>query len=894
MISSNHSINKKKYLFVVVVVLLLFSGFLAQAEQKRITCTDPELRLKWYGQHVAMTEKSMFKNLGWQFLGPLNVSGRMTDTAVVVPKGKHYTIYVAGASGGVWKTANEGTTWEPVFEHAPSTSIGDVTIAPSNQDIVWVGTGEANIFRSSMAGAGIFKSTDAGKTWKNMGLTGTNTIARIIIHPKNPDIVYAAASGNEWTNNKERGVYKTTDGGKTWAKVLYIDEKTAANDLVMDPTNPDTLYASMWQRIRKKWNDPRNEAGYSGSGIYKTTDGGKKWTPIDKGLPPAKFRGRIGLDLCLTKPNVLYAFVDNYEIQGKWDEGETDSYGRPKGGMIKGATVFRSDDKGGSWRQVSRNNEYMLRLCATYGWVFAQIRVDPNDENTIYVMGLGLNVSNDGGKTFRELHGMHGDHHGLWIDPGNSDYLVNVNDGGVAISYDGGKKWRAIYDNLPLVQFFNIMYDMDKPFKVYGSVQDHGSFSGIVDLSRGRNNIPPVEWDNAPGGEGSSHAIDPTDPNIVYSAGFYGTISRTDLNTGKRKSILPKPAKGEPPLRGQWVAPFIISPHNPRIIYHGMNILYRSMDRGDTWKQISPDLTYNHKDKMGDIPFQTIFAISESPLQFGLIYAGTDDGRVHVTKNGGENWQEITKGLPYRKWVSRLAASAFDLGTVYMSQNGKRDDDFAAYLWKSTDFGKTWKDISANIPCGPVNVIREDPKNENVLYVGTDLGAYVTIDGGKYWHALPKSLPTTFVSDMVIHPRDNILIASTHGRGVYAMDVSNLQKLKKDILAKKAFLFAPGTAKIPRWRWWRWAGGQDASFHYYLKAAAKVKLFIKDSSGKVVKELKAGGDAGYNVAAWDLSKKADKKAQRGRRQSPYVTPGKYTVVLKVGSVSVEETIEVKK
>jgi hypothetical protein len=889
---SRHPENSIRIFIAAIVLSMLFLSTIGHAA-KVIRSTNPELRLKWYQEHVAMNEQSMFKNLHWQFLGPINVSGRMTDTAVVAPKGKHYTIYVAGASGGVWKTKNEGITWEPVFQHAASTSIGDVTIAPSNQDIVWIGTGEANIFRSSMAGSGVYKSLDAGKTWQHMGLAGTHTIPRIVIHPENPDIVYVAASGHEWTNNEERGVYKTADGGKTWENVLYIDEKTGAIDLVMDPTDSNTLYAATWQRIRKKWNDPRNEPGYSGSAIYKTTNAGKEWEPIVNGLPPAKYRGRIGIDIARSDPNVLYAFIDNYEVIGRWAEGELDSYGRPRMGKIKGAAVYRTDDKGKTWRRVSRDNEYMERLSATYGWVFGQMRVDPNDKNKIYVMGLGLNVSEDSGKTFRSLRGMHGDHHGLWIDPDNSGYLVNVNDGGAAISYDGGKNWRTFYDNAPLVQFFNVAYDMDEPFHLYGSIQDHGSYKGVVDLSKGRNNIPAVKWERAPGGEGSSHAIDPTDPNIVYSAGFYGRISRTDLRTGKRVNIVPKAGKGEPPLRGQWVAPFIISPHNPRIIYHGMNFLFRSMNRGDSWERISPDLTYNDKNKIGDIQYQTIFAISESPLKFGLIYVGTDDGRIHVTHNSGKKWTEITKGLPYGKWVSRIAASAFAEGTVYISQNGKRDDDFAAYLWKSTNYGSTWQDITNNIPCGPVNVIREDPKNKDILYVGTDLGVYVSVNGGAQWHVLANNIPTTFVHDLVIHPRDSILAAATHGRGMYAMDVSHLQQLTKEILAKKMHLFEILPAKLPQRRWWGWAGAQNAYINYYLEETQKVELFIKDETGKTIKEIKGSGDAGLNAAVWDLTFTKSKEAQREKPETPYVKPGKYTVVLTAGPISLEGTIEVK-
>jgi len=746
--------------------------------QKKLPVTDGETRLKLFEQHMAMKAESQFKDLKWQFLGPKNISGRCTDVEVVAPKGKFYTIYVGSASGGVWKTVNEGTTWEPVFDQHASTSIGDIALDPGDPNTLWVGTGEANIFRSSQSGAGIYKTTDGGKTWQHMGLEGTLTIARIIIDPTNSDVVYVAASGHEWTKNKERGVYKTTDGGKTWEKILYIDELTGAIDLVMDPEDNQVLYAATWQRIRKKWDDPRNESNYNASSIHKTTDGGKNWELINNGLPPAKFRGRIGIDISRSNPNVLYAFIDNYEIAREGIDEETDSYGRPKGGVIKGATIYRTDDKGNFWKQVSGLNEemtpYMEKLSGTYGWVFGQIRVDPSDENTVYVMGIPLNVSNDGGKTYRRLEGMHVDHHGLWIDPDNSNYLVNTNDGGIYISYDRGEHWRSLTDRLPVVQFFNIGYDMSDPFYVYGSIQDHGSRRGVVDLRRGRDNIPTVDFEYAPGGEGSSHAIDPTNPDIVYSAGFYGSISRTDLSKSGQeayKRILPIVFENEARLRGQWVAPFIISPHNPNIIYHGMQYLYRSLDRGDTWERISPDLTYNNKDKMGDIQYQTLFTISESPLKYGLIYAGTDDGRAHVTKDGGKTWTEITEGLVRSKWISRVVSSKYILGTVYLTQNGKRDDDFAAYIWKSDDYGKTWQDISGNIPLGPVNVIREDPIDKNILYVGTDIGVYVTKDRGKSWE-VPGELPSTYVHDLIIHPRDNIIVIATHGRGMWALDAN--------------------------------------------------------------------------------------------------------------------------
>ena len=774
-LKKNYHVKKGLLLTVSFAIIL---SLIPVSAQKKLPVTDGQTRLKLFDQHVTMKAESQFKDLKWQFLGPKNISGRCTDVEVVAPKGKYYTIYVGSASGGVWKTVNEGTTWEPVFDQHVSTSIGDIALDPDDPNTLWVGTGEANIFRSSQSGAGIYKTTDGGKTWQHMGLEGTLTIARIIIDPTNSDVVYVAASGHEWTKSKERGVYKTTDGGKTWEKILFINDLTGAIDLVMDPEDSQVLYAATWQRIRKKWNDPRNESNYNGSSIHKTSDGGKNWKLINNGLPPAKFRGRIGIDISRSNPNVLYAFIDNYEIAREGTDEETDSYGRPKGGVIKGATIYRTDDQGNSWKRVSGLTEemtpYMERLSGTYGWVFGQIRVDPSDENTVYVMGIPLNVSNDGGKTYRRLKGMHVDHHGLWIDPDNPNYLVNTNDGGIYISYDRGEHWRSLTDRLPVVQFFNIAFDMDNPFHVYGSIQDHGSRRGVVDLRRGRDNIPTVDFEYAPGGEGSSHAIDPTNPDIVYSAGFYGSISRTDLSKSGQeayKRILPRVFENEARLRGQWVAPFIISPHNPNIIYHGMQYLYRSLDRGDTWERISPDLTYNNKDKMGDIQYQTLFTISESHLKYGLIYAGTDDGRAQVTKDGGKTWTEITEGLVRNKWISRVVASKYSLGTVYLTQNGKRDDDFAAYIRKSDDYGKTWQDISGNIPLGPVNVLREDPIDKNILYVGTDIGVYVTKDRGKSWEVL-GDLPSTYVHDLIIHPRDNILVIATHGRGMWALDAN--------------------------------------------------------------------------------------------------------------------------
>ncbi len=759
-----------------VPVLFILMTFSLSAQVKS-PLLDGKERVTLAEKQVEMKATSPFKDLKWQYIGPTNISGRCTDVEAISPRGGSYTIWVGSATGGVWKSINEGTTFEPVFQGEPTASIGDIAIDPNNTDVVWVGTGEANIFRSSNSGCGVFKTSDGGKTWKHMGLEDTYTIGRIRVNPKNSDIVYVAATGHEYTPNEERGLYKTTDGGKTWNKVLGIDANTGVYDLVLDPTDPDIIYCTSWERIRLKWNDPRTTDKTKNTGIWKSTDGGRNWKKINNGLPDANKLGRTGIDISRSNPKVLYAYVDNYEIAYKAQPGEKDSYGRQKKDVIKGATIYRSDNSGELWTQVSGltpdQKKFMERHSGTYGWVFGQIRVDPNDENIVYSMGLGLNQSVDGGKTFKPLYGQHGDHHGLWIDPGNSNYLLNVEDGGLAISYDKGKTWKTPIEELPLAQFFNVTFDFSTPFRVFGSIQDHGSLFGKVDLSRGRDRVPETSFTYTLGGEGTTQAVNPVDNNTIFASSYYGSLSRAEIDNFPKsiKTLLPPPLPGETPLRGQWVAPTIISKHNPNIIYHGMQYVMMSKDNGDTWEAISPDLSYNDPNKRGDINYQTVSVIDESPLRFGLIYAGTDDGHIWKTMDGGKNWKEIRNGAVPVKFVSRLVASSFDIGTVYMTQTGRRDDDFQVYIWKSTDFGDTWQDISGNIPVGPVNVIREDPVDKDILYVGTDEGVYVSKNGGKKWDVL-GDLPFVYVHDLAIHPRDNMIIIATHGRGMWVMDAN--------------------------------------------------------------------------------------------------------------------------
>ncbi|HET7221488.1 MAG TPA: hypothetical protein VFJ02_25705 [Vicinamibacterales bacterium] len=774
-----------------------------QAQQAAPAKADADSLRRGYDTYRSMLRSSPYRTIPWQYLGPTNISGRATDIAVA-DRGSARRVYAAYATSGVWKTDDNGASWQAVFENQPSTSIGDIAVAPSNPDIVWVGTGEANLFRASMAGVGVFRSTDAGRTFVHSGLTDTQTVARIVVHPRDPNVVYVAASGHEWTDNEMRGVFKTTNGGRTWSKVFYRSPRTGAIDLVMDPSNPDVLYAAMWQRIRRKWSDPRVEPGYDEGGIWKTSDAGKTWVDANTGLPAAQFRGRIGIDVSVSNPNVLYAFVDNYDQGRPAREGERDAYTRPIfEARIKSAEIYRSDDKGQTWKKVTENNDFMMGHSGTYGWVFGQIRVDPTNENTIYTLGLALTVSRDGGKTFTELRGMHGDHHGLWIDPKNPAILFNTNDGGVYHTADGGKTWT--YDVAAGgIQFYNVTLDNSTPFWAYGSIQDYGSRRAQVDLSKGRDRIPAQAWLNAPGGEGSHHAVDPSNDNLVYSHGFYGNFTREDLSQrtdgrgrgapaaqgqgqeqaqgpgrGRGRAgvtnIRPPAIEGGPDLRAQWMAPVITSQHDPATIYAGFQFVFRSTDRGTTWERISPDLSRNDESQMllrssSAIPYQTIVALAESPKNPAVLYAGTDDGRLHVTMDGGKSWSDLTAAIPSRKWISRIVPSRHVDGTVYVTQRGREDDDFAPYIYKSTDSGKTFTSIVANIPAGPVNVIREDSTVPNLLYAGNDFGAFVSSNGGREWRVLGGNLPSTQVSDLQIHPRDHVIVISTYGRGMWVMD----------------------------------------------------------------------------------------------------------------------------
>ncbi|SFE58339.1 WD40/YVTN/BNR-like repeat-containing protein [Thermoflexibacter ruber] len=774
--------------FYLLIYVLLFTSFVfAQEVVNNKRASSGKERVKAFQTHEKLLASSPYKNITWRLVGPNTRSGRSTDVWGIA--GKPNIMYAAFATGGFWKTEDAGSSWIPLFDKQGTQAIGNFALAPSNPDIIYLGTGEANIFRASLAGMGIYKSTDGGKSWQHLGLENTGTIARIIVHPQNPDIVYVAASGNEWSYNSERGVYQSTNGGKSWKKILYVDEKTGCIDLVIDPSDANTLYASMWNRIRKRWSDPVPE---DGDYIYKSTDGGKTWRIINKGLPDTKYTGRIGLAVAPSKPNVVYAFIDNHLEKRKPKEGETDSYERPVEKIVIGAEVWKSEDKGESWTKQGEVHDFLTPFSGTYGWVFGQIRVLPTDANTIFVLGVQMAKSTDGGKTWKVLQPtdkesdwIHGDNHGLWIDPTNPERMILGNDGGVSVTYNGGAKWKNFFDKILTTQFYTITYDMQQPFNIFGSVQDEGSMGGSIENTFGKPQNPNVKaWDFTPGGEGTQICIDPIEPNIVYSSSFYGRLMRSDMTKSRRNwstRIHPPKASDEESHRGEWLAGTLLSPHDRKTVYHGMQYLFKSENQGDSWKRISPDLSYNNKQKFGKYPYliyhQAITAIDESFLKKGLLYVGTDDGRVWLTENDGADWTEITKGLPSNAHVAKIQASRFNEGRVYVALSDRREDNITPYIFVSEDRGKTWTNIGKRLPQAPTNVIIEDLDNEQVLYCGTDMGIYMSKDKGKTWVAIQANLPASVsVQDMFIHPRDKKLVIATYGRGVYVLD--SLEVLK--------------------------------------------------------------------------------------------------------------------
>ncbi len=840
------------------------------------SATSSAARLSSWQRHVAMASESPFRGLSWRAVGPKFAGGRV-ETIDAVP-GKPGAIYVGFGSGNVWKTENDGLTWRPLFEHESTFTIGALAVSRTKPGLIWVGTGESLMARSSFAGTGVFKSIDDGRTWTNIGLNDTHHIGGIVLDPGNPDVAYVAALGHMFTPNAERGLFKTTDGGATWTKSLFVSDRVGVADAVMDPSDPRILYAAAWERDRKAW---RTAGSGPGSGLYKTTDGGAHWTKLSAGLPGPEL-GRIGLAVSIANPGVVYACVDNPAPDPKDPKKKT------------GWEIYRSEDKGESWTRANRDP-----LPSAFG----DIEVSPEDANRLYVLGVDVWESSDGGRTFARTGGkvvhlephptraLHLDQHDLWIDPRDPGRLLLGNDGGLYVSRDRGLTWLHA-NNLPVSEFYAVSVDEGSPYRIFGGTQDNAALFGPGDrrledgIADGWRNV----WIDLWGGGDSYDTIgDPLDPDIVYYEQQFGGIKRKSMAAGATRNIQPKAAKGEPALRYNWKSPFLVSRHNPLTVYFGANKLFKSLDRGDRWTCISPDLSTDPgEDRRGDVPYGTITTLSESPLRPGLLYVGTDDGNVFVTQNDGVTWDKIRAGLP-DKWVSRVEASSHDEGTVFAALTGYREDDFAAYLFRSSDYGATWTPISANLPAESVNVIREDPKVKGLLYIGTDQGGvFASPDAGATWVSLCSDLPTCSVHDIAVASAAGELVIGTHGRSCFVLDIDPVRAYTGEARAKEAHLFDVRPADLPKARDyggdWAYETRHPAVFHYALKsAAADVRVVILDAEGAFVRTLPGTGNPGVNRVEWDLGPEpvADAKAAYSAA-ARLVKPGRYVVEIKSG------------
>ncbi|MFK7971560.1 MAG: WD40/YVTN/BNR-like repeat-containing protein, partial [Bacteroidia bacterium] len=717
-----------------------------------------------------------FMGLKWRSIGPATTSGRIADMAVNPNKTSEY--YLATASGGVWKTSNGGTTYEPIFDSQGSYSIGCVTIDPSNPHTIWVGSGENNGQRSIAYGDGVYLSMDGGSSWKNMGLKNSEHIGNIIVHPDNSNVVYVAAHGPLWSGGGDRGLYKTTDAGKNWKKVLEVDEWTGVNEVHMDPRDPNIMYASSWQRARHVWTFL---GGGPGSAIYKSTDGGETWFKSQTGIPGGD-KGRIALAVSPVNPDRLFALVEAGKKSG----------------------LYRSDNRGANWRKV---NSYI-----TSGNYYQEIYCDPVDADKLFFLDTWAHVSIDGGNTvtkFGEERYKHVDNHCMWVDPSDTDHILMGCDGGLYETWDWGKNWQY-KPNIPITQFYKVSTDNEKPFYyVYGGTQDNNTLGG-PSRTTNRHGISNSDWFITNGGDGFEAVVDPTDPNTVYAQSQYGWLNRFDKASGEKIGIKPIEGKGEKGLRWNWDAPLIISPHQHTRLYFAANKLFRSDDRGNSWKAVSGDLTRqidrNKLKIMGrqwgvdainihrsTTDYGNIVALDESSLKEGLLYVGTDDGLIQVSENGGDDWRKITSvgAVPGTTYVNMVVASRHNEGTVYAAFNNHKRGDFKPYIYKSTDKGMTWTSISSNLPeRGSVYCLAEDHVDPNLLFAGTEFGAFFSSDGGKKWTQLKAGLPTVAVRDIDIQRRENDLVIASFGRGFYVLDdYSALRNMNADVLAKDAAIF---------------------------------------------------------------------------------------------------------
>ncbi|HRC32463.1 MAG TPA: glycosyl hydrolase [Bacteroidia bacterium] len=955
----------KNIFYTALIGATLLFASTSKAQKKKGVSDFPlpstsQTREDAFEQRKKLNSTSLLNNVKLKNVGPTLMAGRVVDIDVSPYDATQF--YVAFASGGLWKTTNNGNTFTPLFDNEAVMTIGDIAVDWQHGEILYVGTGENNSSRSSYSGVGVYKSRDKGKTWQHIGLPNTQHIGRIIIHPTQPNTIWVAALGHLYTANDERGIFKSTDGGATWKHTLFVNDNTGAIDLIIDAKNENILYTSMWHRERRAWNF--TESG-SSSGIYKSIDGGNIWKLVSgaqSGFPQGEGIGRIGLAISATHSNIVYAVLDNQtrrpkkpeealsqnkilsrdtlrqisketflQLSDKQIDDYLDENNFPEkynAASVKkmvrenkitpsalveyledansllfdtdvtGGEVYRSDDAGTTWKK--QNEKYIEELFNTYGYYFGQIKISPFNDDEIYLPGFQILKSTNGGKTFSSIlaDNVHVDFHSIYINPNREGHIILANDGGLNVSYDSGATYVKC-NTPPVGQFYSINFDYQTPFNLYGGLQDNGVWQwqqNKADYGYADNN--GQAYKALMGGDGMQIQIDTRDDNIAYTGYQFGNYYRINIATGDQKYITPQVELGERPLRWNWQTPILISKHQGDIIYMGANKLYRSMNKGDTWKAISNDLTLGGI--KGDVPYGTITCIDESSLRFGLLYTGSDDGLIHVSKDGGNTWKKISDGLPQKYWVSRVAASSHVEGRVYVSLNGYRFDNFSAFIFVSNDYGNTWQPIGKDLPAEPVNVIKEDPANENIIYAGTDHGLYVSLNGGKTFMQWKNEMPAVPIHDLAIHPRDKKILIGTHGRSAFIGDVSLIQQLYDTLINKPFYVFDIENKKHSS-RWGQKQGEYEPvikpsqSFAYYAGKSGIVKLQIKADDlllSTVTDTCEQGINFidyhftfdSTNVAAYTLmvnkNKTGDEKIilKKADDGNYYLQPGKFTLV----------------
>jgi photosystem II stability/assembly factor-like uncharacterized protein len=897
LVTPHRKLTTQSYLFFLS--LMFCTAFPAPAQQQ------PPRPLA--DATATLVDTALWNGLEWRNIGPANMSGRVADVEGV--PGNPNVVYVGSASGGIWKTVNGGITWKPIFDSQPIASIGDIALEPGNPDVIYVGTGESKPRNSASYGNGVYKSTDGGQTWRNIGLTNSERISRIIVSPSDPRVVYAGVLGHVYGPNAERGVYRSMNSGETWERVLYIDDRHGVAEMAMDPQNPNILYAGMWRFERKPWT---HLSGSEQGGVFKSVDGGRTWAKLTKGLP--KLLGRIAVQAAPSNPNVVYVLAESNE-----------------------GTLFRSDDRGETFTNVYKAVDIVNR-----GFYFTRMRVDPGDENRVYAISGNLMLSIDGGKTFKRIsNNTHVDYHSVWVDPLNPNRLWQSEDGGVAVSYDRGLTFEPMM-NIPLAQFYSIYYDKRAPFyNVGGGLQDNGTWTGPV-RTREPSGIANDDWRMISFGDGFQIVVDPNDPDVFLTEFQGGGIQWTNMRTREQFDVSPQPRRndGGPvkdlTYRFNWNSPIIQSPHDGKTVYFTGNVVFKTTDFGlGGWEQISPDLTTNDSTKYvspgGPVWKEnttaeyhgTIISFAESAAQAGVLWAGTDDGNLQVSRDAGKSWTNLTArgpAVPRFSPVSHVEPSGTAAGSAYVAYDRHMFDDPKAYVFKTSDFGATWTDVTGNLPNGAyVHVVREDPKTPNLIYAGTELGLFASYTGGNAWQRMHgKNLPVVAVHDILVHPVMNDLLLGTHGRAFWVLDdATPAQQMNAATRAKAMHLFPLVAAYRYSIKPTRYGEG-DKLYHaanpqygafitYYLKdkldTTAAMKLEVLDSAGAVVREIKRPPrNAGFNRIAWDLTYDPPKARRDGAPpaddffggpRGPQALPGRYTVRLTVPSGRAETALEVK-